>query len=62
MRGGCQFGGWNQVTKTLVIGGKVYVAWKRKMLYDVIDGHQEYIFMKRFMAHRILQLAKTTRG
>jgi len=32
----------------LVIGGKVYVAWKRKMLHDetlhdVIDGHQAYI-------------------
>ena len=46
----------------LVIGGKVYVAWKRKMLHDVIGGHQEYIFMKRLMAHPILQLAKTTRG
>ena len=46
----------------MVIGGKVYVAWKRKMLHDVIGGHQEYMFMKRFMAHRILQLAKTTRG
>ena len=52
----------NKHIKTLVIGGKVYVAWKRKMLHDVIGGHQEYIFMKRFMAHRILQLAKTTRG
>ena len=31
----------------LVIGGKVYVAWKRKMLHDVFGGHQEYIFMKR---------------
>ena len=51
----------NYHIKTLVIGGKVYVAWKRKMLHDVIDGHQEYIFMKRFKAHRILQLAKTTR-
>ena len=49
----------NKHIKTLVIGGKVYVAWKRKMLHDVIGGHQEYIFMKRFMAHRILQLVKT---
>ena len=24
----------------LVIGGKVYVAWKQKMLHDVIGGHQ----------------------
>ena len=52
----------NKHIKTLVIVGKVYVAWKRKMLRDVIGGHQEYIFMKRLMAHRILQLAKTTRG
>ena len=29
--------------KTLVIVGKVYVAWKRKMLHDVIGGHQAYI-------------------
>ena len=35
----------------LVIGGKVYVAWKRKMLHDVIGGHQEYIFMKRLMVY-----------
>ena len=42
--------------------GEANVAWKRKMLRDVIGGHQEYIFMKRLMAHRILQLAKTTRG
>ena len=27
----------------LVIGSKVYVAWKRKMLHDVIGGHQAYI-------------------
>ena len=50
---------------TLVIGGKVYVAWKRKMLHDetlhdVIGGHQEY--NHRFMGHRILKLAKPTRG
>ena len=30
----------------LVIGGKVYVAWKRKMLHDVIGGHQAYIHEK----------------
>ena len=41
----------------LVISGKVYVAWKRKMLHDValhdvIGGHQAYI----------LHVAKTTRG
>ena len=27
----------------LVISGKVYVAWKRKMLDDVVGGHQAYI-------------------
>ena len=27
----------------LVIDSKVYVAWKRKMLHDVIGGHQAYI-------------------
>ena len=51
----------NKHIKTLVIVGKVYVAWKRKMLRDVIGGHQEYIFMNRLMAqmaHRILQLAE----
>ena len=48
---------------------KVYVAWKRKMLHDValhdvIGGHQAYIHRKIdiFMGHRILHLAKTTRG
>ena len=52
-----------------VIRGKVYVAWKRKILHDVglhdvIGGHQAYIHRKigTFMAHRILHLAKTTRG
>ena len=30
----------------LVIGGKVCVAWKRKILHDVIGGHQEYIHEK----------------
>ena len=29
----------------LVIGGKVYVAWKRKMLHDVFGGHQEYNYI-----------------
>ena len=29
-------------------------------LHDVIGGHQAYFH--RFMAHRILHLAKTTRG
>ena len=28
---------------TLVIGGKVFVAWKRKMLHDVSGGQQAYI-------------------
>ena len=27
----------------LVIGGEVYVAWKRKMLHDVTGGYQAYI-------------------
>ena len=49
---------------TLVIGGKVYVAWKHKMLHDetlhdVIGGHQAYI--QGFMGHRILKVAKATR-
>ena len=30
----------------LVIGWKVYVAWKSKMLHDVIGGHQAYIHEK----------------
>ena len=30
----------NKHINTLVIVGKVYVAWKRKMLHDVIGGHQ----------------------
>ena len=48
----------------LVIGGKVYAAWKRKMLHDVIGGHQAYIHRKKdlLMGHRIMHLAKTTRG
>ena len=50
----------------LVISGKVYVAWKGKMLHDVelhdvIRGHQAYM-ISLFMAHRILHVAKTTRG
>ena len=31
----------------MVIGGEVYVAWKRKMLYEVIGGHQAYIQRKK---------------
>ena len=53
-----------QIRTGLGLGGlgelKVYVACKRKMLYDVIVGHQAYIEI--FMGHRILQVAKTTRG
>ena len=30
----------------MVIGGKVYVAWKGKVLHDVIVGHQAYIHEK----------------
>ena len=33
----------------LVIGGKVYVAWKRKMLHDVIGGYQAYIQRKIYL-------------
>ena len=34
------------------------------MLHDAIGGHQAYIHRKKdlFMAHRILHVAKTTRG
>ena len=31
----------------LVIGGELYVAWKRKMLHDVIGEHQAYIQRKK---------------
>ena len=31
---------------TLVISDKVHVAWKRKMLHDVIGGHQAHIHEK----------------
>ena len=58
-----------ETARSLVISGKVYVAWKREMLHDVTlhdvtGGHQAYIQRKKdlFMAHRILHLAKTTRG
>ena len=38
----------NNTWNALVISGDVYVAWKRKMLHDVvlhdvIGGHQAYI-------------------
>ena len=33
----------------LVIGGKVYVAWKRKMLHDVIGSYQAYIQRKFYL-------------
>ena len=33
----------------LVIGGKVYVAGKRKMLHDVIGGYQAYIQRKIYL-------------
>ena len=54
----------NSVSHALVIGGEVYVAWKRKMLHDVIGGYQAYIQRKiyLFMKPRISQLAKTTRA
>ena len=31
----------------LVIGGEVYVTWKRKMLHDVVGGYQAYIQRKK---------------
>ena len=33
----------------LVIGGEVYVAWKRKMLQDVTGRHQAYIQRKIYL-------------
>ena len=48
----------NSVSRALVIGDEAYVAWKRKMLHDVIGGHQAYIQRKI----KISLLAKTTRG
>ena len=48
----------------LVIGGEVCVAWKLKMLHDVIGGYQAYIQRKKdwFMKPRISQRAETTRA
>ena len=31
----------------LVIGGEVYVAWKRKMLHEVTGGYQAYTAISR---------------
>ena len=31
------------------MGGKVYVAWRRKILHDVIGGHQAYIHRKIYL-------------
>ena len=45
----------------LVIGGEVYVAWKRKMLHDVIGGYQAYIQREIYEASNFAA-AKTTRG
>ena len=40
--------GWINTSKcALVIGGEVYVAWKRKMLHNVIGGYQAYIQRKK---------------
>ena len=44
----------NSCKNAPVISGKVYVAWKRKMLHDVglhdvIGGHQAYIHRKRLI-------------
>ena len=33
----------------LLIGGKVFVAWKRKMLHDVSSEHQAYIRRKIYV-------------
>ena len=49
----------------LVIGGKVYVAWKRKMLHDVIGGHQAYIQRKKdwfIISSRAARSLLTARG
>ena len=41
---------WKNTWKcALVMGGKVYVAWKRKILHDVIGGHQAYIHRKIYL-------------
>ena len=32
-----------------VIGGEVYVAWKRKMLHDVTGGYRAYIQRKIYL-------------
>ena len=48
----------------LVIGSKVYVTWKRKILHEVIGGHQAYIQRNKDLfiyEASISQLAKTTR-
>ena len=37
----------NTLKCALVIGGEVHVAWKRKMLDDVIGGYQAYIQRKK---------------
>ena len=39
----------NSVSRALVIGGLVYVAWKRKMLHDDTGGHQAYIQRKIYL-------------
>ena len=31
------------IKSALVIGGEVYVAWKHKMLHDIIGRYQAYI-------------------
>ena len=33
----------------MVIGGEVYVAWKRKMLQDVTGAYQAYIQRKIYL-------------
>ena len=57
----------------LVIGGKVFVAWKRKMLHDVSGGHQAYTRRKIYvwgiefcswlkLVHRPVRAIRVTRG
>ena len=52
----------NTLKWALVIGDKVYAAWKPDKLHDTIGGHQAYIHrtIYLFKGHRILQMAKTT--
>ena len=46
----CESFAWEIVRDSpMVNGGKVYVAWKREMLHDVIDGYQAYVHEKIYL-------------